>query len=145
MLICLLSLPGGPIFPWLLHREDCSFLFQLNLGFYLNFSEVCLLMKSLNHKYFTFYYLLHQQFIFEIRFSLKCIPTLVFRIFVYAKNDFNHIKEEFLDYQRRNNSSVSPSQAIGCTCPFTGFSQPSCPQLSTCPYLQERATKSFIL
>ena len=72
-------------------------------------------------------------------------PTLGFRTFVYAENDFNHIKEEFLDYQRRNNSSVSPSQAIRYTCPFTGFNQPFCPQLSTCPYLWERATKSFIL
>ena len=67
------------------------------------------------------------------------------RIFVHAENNFNHIKESFLDYQRRNNSSVSPSQAIVCTCPFTGFDQPFCPQLNICPYLQERATKSFIL
>ena len=70
---------------------------------------------------------------------------LNFRIFVHAENNFNHIKEGFLDYQRRNNSSVSPNQAIGCTCSFTGFNQPFCPQLNTCPYLQERATKSFIL
>ena len=38
--------------------------------------------------------------------------------------NFNQIKENFLDFQRRNNSSVSPSQAIACTCPFTGFNQP---------------------
>ena len=38
-----------------------------------------------------------------------------------------------------------PSQAIACTCPFTGFDQPFCPQVNICPYLQERATKSFIL
>ena len=92
-----------------------------------------------------FYYLLHKLFIFEIRFSLKCIPTLVFRIFMYAKNDFNHIKEDFLDYQRRNNSSVSPNWAIGCTCPFTGFSQPSCPQLSTCPLPLGKGNQIFHL
>ena len=40
---------------------------------------------------------------------------------------------------------VSPSQAIACTCPFTGFNQPFCLQVNICPYLQERATKSFIL
>ena len=68
-----------------------------------------------------------------------------FRIFIYAENDFNHITEEFLDYQRRNNSSASPNQAIRCTCPFTGFNQPFFPQLGTCPYLQERATKSVYL
>ena len=33
---------------------------------------------------------------------------------------------------------VSPSQAIACTCPFTGFNQPFCPQVNICPYLQER-------
>ena len=60
------------------------------------------------------------------------------RIFVLAKNNFNHIKENFLDFQRRNNASVSPRQAIECTCPFTGFNQPFCPQLDICPYLQER-------
>ena len=128
------SAQGGPFF-----------LFQLNLGFYLNFIKVYPLIKLSTHK--CFYFLLHFPSIIcysNIRFPLKYIPTLVFRIFIYAENDFNHIKEEFLDHQRRNNSSVSPSQAIGCTCPFTGFSQPSCPQLSTCPYLQERATKSFI-
>ena len=67
------------------------------------------------------------------------------RIFVHAKNNFNHIKESFLDYQRRNNTSVSPSQAIGCTCPFTGFDQPFCPQLNICPYLQERGNQIFHL
>ena len=144
MPICLFSLPGGAVFSWLLYREDHSFLFQPNPGFYLNFSELCLLMKSLNHEYFSFSYYINSLFL-KLDFSLKCILTLVLRIFVYAKNNCNHIKEVFLDYQRRNNFSVSPSQVIGCTCPFTGFSQPSCPQLSTCPYLQERATKSFIL
>ena len=49
---------------------------------------------------------------------------------MHAKNNFNHIKESFLDYQRRNNSSVSPSQAIAYTCPLTGFNQPFCPQLN---------------
>ena len=67
------------------------------------------------------------------------------RIFVHAENNFNHIKKSFPDYQRRNNASVSPSQAIVCTCPFNGFDQPFCPELNICPYLQERATKSFIL
>ena len=76
---------------------------------------------------------------------LECILSLNSRIFVHAENNFNQIKENFLDFQRRNNSSVSPSQAIACTCPFTGFDQPFCPQLNICPYLQERATKSFIL
>ena len=62
-----------------------------------------------------------------------------------AENNLNHIKENFLDFQKRNNASVSPSQAIVCTCPFTSPNQPFCPQLDICPYLQERATKSFIL
>ena len=62
-----------------------------------------------------------------------------------AKNSLNHIKENVLDFQRRNNASVSPSQAIVRTCPFTGSNQPFNPQLDICPYLQERATKSFIL
>ena len=77
--------------------------------------------------------------------SLERIISFYFRIFVHAKNNFNHIKEGFLDYQRRNNSSVSPNQAIRYTCHFTGFNQSFCPQLNTCPYLQERATKCFIL
>ena len=64
---------------------------------------------------------------------------------MHAENNFNQIKENFLDFQRKNNSSVSPSQAIVCTCPFTGISQPFCSQLDICPYLQERAIKSFIL
>ena len=51
------------------------------------------------------------------------------RIIVHAKNNFNQIKENFLDFQRRNKSSVSYSQAIACTCPFTGFNQPFSPQL----------------
>ena len=67
------------------------------------------------------------------------------RIFVHAKNNFNQIKENFLDFQRRNNSSVSPSQGIVCTCPFTGFDQAFYLQVNVCPYLQERATKSLIL
>ena len=75
----------------------------------------------------------------EHTLSLNC------RIFVHAKNNFNHFKENFLDFQRRNNASVSPSQAVVCTCPFTGVNQPFCPQLNICLYLQERETKSFIL
>ena len=46
---------------------------------------------------------------------------------MHAKNNFNQIKENFLDFQRRNNASVSPSQAIACTCPFTDFNQPFSP------------------
>ena len=61
---------------------------------------------------------------------------------MHAENNFNHIKESFLDYQRRNNSSVSPSQVIVCTCPSTGFNQPFCPQLNICPYLQEMDSES---
>ena len=78
--------------------------------------------------------------------NLECtILFFILESLYMPKNNFNHIKEGFLDYQRRNNSSVSPNQAIRCTCPFTGFNQPFCPQLNICPYLQERATKSFIL
>ena len=86
-------------------------------------------------------------FVIEEFYVLSLEHTILFylRIFVHAENNFNHIKEGFLDYQRRNNSSVSPNQAIRCTCPFTGFNQPFCPQLNICPYLQERETKSFIL
>ena len=62
---------------------------------------------------------------------LKIISTILRKVFWIIKGE--------------NNSSVSPSQAIVCTCPFTGFDQPFCPQLNICPYLQERATKSFIL
>ena len=70
---------------------------------------------------------------------------LISRIFVHAENNFNQIKENFLDFQKENNASMSPSQAIVCTCPFTSFNQPFNPQLDICPYLQERAIKSFIL
>ena len=70
---------------------------------------------------------------------------LISRIFVHAENNFNQIKENFLDFQRKSNSSVSPSQAIVCTCPFTGSNQLFNSQLDICPYLQERAIKSFIL
>ena len=63
---------------------------------------------------------------------------LISRIFVHAENNFNQIKENFLDFQRRNNASVSPDQAIVCTCPFTDSNQPYNSQLDICPYLQER-------
>ena len=70
---------------------------------------------------------------------------LIPRVCVHAENNFNQIKENFLYFQRRNNASVSPNQVIVCTCPFTGFNQPFNSQLDICPYLQERAIKSFIL
>ena len=62
---------------------------------------------------------------------------------MHAENNFNQIKENFLDFQRKNNSSVSPNQAIAYTCSFTGSNQPFNPQLDICPYLQERAIKSL--
>ena len=64
---------------------------------------------------------------------------------MHAENNFNQIKENFLDFQRKNNASVSPDQAIVCTCPFTGSNQPFHSQLDIFPYLQESAIKSFIL
>ena len=48
---------------------------------------------------------------------------LISRIFVHAENDFNQIKENFLDFQRKTNASVSPDQVIVCTCPFTSSNQ----------------------
>ena len=65
--------------------------------------------------------------------------------FVHAENDFNQIKENFLDSQKETNASGSPDQVITCTCPFTNSSQTFNSQPGTCPYLQERAIKSFIL
>ena len=70
---------------------------------------------------------------------------LISRIFVHAENDFNQIKENFLDSQKETDASGSPDQVIMCTCPFTGSSQAFNSQPGTCPYLQERAIKSFIL
>ena len=70
---------------------------------------------------------------------------LISRIFVHAKNDFNQIKENFLDFQRKTNASGSPDQVIVCTCPFTSSNQAFNSQPEICPYLQERAIKSFIL
>ena len=70
---------------------------------------------------------------------------LISRIFVHAENNFNQIKENFLDFQRKTNVSVSSDQVIACTCPFSSSNQAVNSQLDICPYLQERATKSFIL
>ena len=46
---------------------------------------------------------------------------LISRVFVLAENDFNQIKENFLDSQRETNASGSPDQVITCTCPFTSL------------------------
>ena len=70
---------------------------------------------------------------------------LISRVFVHAENDFNQIKENFLDSQRETDASGSPDQVITCTCPFTSSSQAFNSQPGNCPYLQERAIKSFIL
>ena len=70
---------------------------------------------------------------------------LISRVFVLAENDFNQIKENFLNSQKETNASGSPDQVITCTCPFTSFSQVLNSQPGTCSYLQERAIKSFIL
>ena len=70
---------------------------------------------------------------------------LICRVFVFAENDFNQIKENFLNSQKETDASGSPDQVITCTCPFTSFSQALSSQPGTCPYLQERAIKSFIL
>ena len=42
---------------------------------------------------------------------------------MHAKNDFNQIKENFLDFQGKANASGSPDQVIMCTCPFTGLTR----------------------
>ena len=42
---------------------------------------------------------------------------------MHAKNDFNQIKENFLDFQRKANASGSPDQVIVHTCPFTSSNQ----------------------
>ena len=70
---------------------------------------------------------------------------LISRIFVYAENDFNQIKENFLDSQKKTNASGSPDQVITCTCPFTSSNEAFNSQPEVCFYLQERAIKSFIL
>ena len=70
---------------------------------------------------------------------------LISRVFVFAENDFNQIKENFLNSQKGTDASGSPDQAITCTCPFTSFSQALSSQPGTCSYLQEGAIKSFIL
>ena len=38
-----------------------------------------------------------------------------------------------------------PAMPLHALVLLTGFNQPFCPQVNICPYLQERATKSFIL
>ena len=70
---------------------------------------------------------------------------LISRVFVFAENDFNQIKENFLNSQKETDASGSPDQVITCTCPSTSFSQVLSSQPGTCPYLQERAIRSFIL
>ena len=70
---------------------------------------------------------------------------LISRVFVLAENDFNQIKENFLNSQKETNASGSPDQVITCTCPFTSSSQTFDSQPEICSYLQERAIKSFIL
>ena len=64
---------------------------------------------------------------------------------MYAENDFNQIKENFLDSQRKTNASWSPDQVITCTCPFASSNEAFNSQPEVCSYLQERATKSIIL
>ena len=64
---------------------------------------------------------------------------------MHAKNDFNQIKENFLNSQRKTNGSGSPDQVIMCSCPFTSSNETFNSQPEICPYLQERAIKSFIL
>ena len=70
---------------------------------------------------------------------------LISRVFVLAENDFNQIKENFLNSQKETDASGSPDQVITCTCPFTSSSQVLSSQPGTCLCLQERAVKSFIL
>ena len=70
---------------------------------------------------------------------------LISRVFVFTENDFNQIKENFLNSRKGTDASESPDQAITCTCLFTSFSQALSSQPGTCSYLQERAIKSFIL
>ena len=64
---------------------------------------------------------------------------------MHAEDDFNQIKGKFLDFQRKTNASGFPDQVIVCTCPFTSSNQAFNSQPEICPYLQERAIKSFIL
>ena len=64
---------------------------------------------------------------------------------MHAKNDLNQIKENFLNSQRKTKSSGSPDQVITCSCPFTSSNETFNSQQEICPYLQERAIKSFIL
>ena len=70
---------------------------------------------------------------------------LISRVFVLAENDFNQIKENFLNSQKETDASGSPDQVIKCTCPFTSSNETFNSQPEICPYLQERAIKSFIL
>ena len=64
---------------------------------------------------------------------------------MHAENDLNQIKENFLNSQRKTNGGGSPDQVITCSCPFTSSNETFNSQQEICPYLQERAIKSFIL
>ena len=64
---------------------------------------------------------------------------------MHAENDLNQIKENFLNSQRKTNGSGSPDQVIMCSHPFTSSNKTFNSQQEICPYLQERAIKSFIL
>ena len=68
-----------------------------------------------------------------------------FRIFSHAENEFKHIKEEFLRFELSPGGNSSPDQNTRGICSYTGFDQPSCSENNSCPYLQERSVRSFIL
>ena len=68
-----------------------------------------------------------------------------FRIFSLTENEFNHIKEEFLKSEASRGDDPSPDQNTSCTCSYTGFDQLTCFENNSCPYLQERSVRSFIL
>ena len=63
-----------------------------------------------------FFYCLLFQFVYywKILYSFlrTCFHLLILGSLFMPKITYNHIKENFLDCQRRNNASVSPSQAI---------------------------------
>ena len=119
------SVQGGPFFP---APTESRILSQLQCGVPVDHiikSQVFIFICYIN------WFIIEEFYVH----SLGCTILLDFRIFVHAENNFNHIKEGFLGYQRRNNFSVSSKQAIRCTCSFTGFNQPFCSQLNICPYL----------
>ena len=119
MILCpsMASAQGGTIFScshrvqdlfptpmWCSHRSNDQII-SILIFFY------CLLFKFVYYQRFCNLFLGH---IFISILGSLCMLKIISTI----------LRKIFWSIKGKNNSSVSPSQAIVCTCPFTGFDQP---------------------